>query len=296
VAAGVPLSPAPPPESEVQNAARHLSLSRSERPAGTLRIITWNVLFDPRDAGPRWNELFSLVVGEAPDVVCLQEVVPCFVRYLYSQSWASQYAMSDDGRGGSVAPDGELLLIGKWLMTDTCTLAFSSRDLPSDQGRKLAICQLGSFFAVGTAHFESMAGKAACRSEQVMIARSSFRHPTQLSILAGDFNCIDAEDDATMFALVDAGWTDAWDSAATKPGGDGSTYDPSKNRVAAVKGESVGRRLDRVFLKTSGGLSVCVQEAWLLGTQSMSQDGSSEQLWPSDHFGVAVDIAVQGMS
>ena len=74
-----------------------------------MRIVTWNVSFDPWASGPRWARLLQLVEVEAPDVVCFQEAVPCFVRYLCSQSWIAHYVLSDRGDGRSAAPDGEVL-------------------------------------------------------------------------------------------------------------------------------------------------------------------------------------------
>jgi len=46
----------------------------SERPMSHLRICTWNVWFSPHRAQERMAALFSELLNEAPDLICLQEV------------------------------------------------------------------------------------------------------------------------------------------------------------------------------------------------------------------------------
>jgi len=303
---GVPLEPAAPSLEAQAKAAEALTATRRRRAAEGrgARLVTWNVLFDPAGAGPRWEALLEEVAAAAPDVVCFQEAVPCFARLALAQAWAARYFASDGGDGRSVAPEGELVLVGRWLAEGTGKEpAFSHHALPSDQGRRLVVCELRPGVAVATAHFESLAGRSAVRREQLELAQRLLA-PYGAAALLGDFNCLEEADAESLAGLSRGGWADAWPSAQLREGADaeGLTYDPARNALAAAKKGAAGGRLDRAFLRglsatgeEASGDAVLVRRAWLLGAQPLAPSAGHAPagLWPSDHFGLGVDLAAE---
>lgn len=283
---GVIVNPVPPPFEAVA-AARH-ALPRCPREAVT--ILTWNVWFSHRWAGPRWEAILVQTGQLAPDIVCFQEATPAFVRNCSAQPWVrAGYATSDDdvGHGRSCAPEGELILVRIELQPH-----FSAHPLPaSRQGRHLVLAELREgALAVATAHFESMENCAEQRAEQFRFAaqRLEGTHQADRKALCGDFNLFSDADDAALTAALGPAWADTWPTAC--PDAKGWTVDPARNRNLAASSEKSSeaippRRFDRVYTK-----GLAPERAELIGCQPLPELPS---VWPSDHFGVLAEL--QGM-
>ena len=72
-----------------------------------LRVCTWNVWMEVSWAEERFDALVRTLLARAPDVICLQEVVPRFAASLRASSLvASQYTVSNN----DVGPYSVLLL------------------------------------------------------------------------------------------------------------------------------------------------------------------------------------------
>ncbi|WP_433172777.1 poly(A) polymerase [Actinoallomurus sp. CA-150999] len=257
-------------------------------PAGpaptSLRVLTWNTLWDRYDADRidtarrRPLLLESLEQADA-DVIALQEVEAGLLDLLLRSPWVrSGYTLGTDPAGPDVDETGLLLL---------------SR-LPV---REAGLHVLGPHKGVAAVTVESAAGPlvvAATHLTSDHAENGPARREAELArlaevlagvdgdvVLLGDFN-----DGGTGPAGV-LGVRDAW-TEIHGPADPAVTFDPATNPLAAVSSLS-GRasRLDRVFLR---GSALHATAARLRGDSPMTPDG----LFPSDHYGVAVDVAADG--
>ncbi|MEV0398800.1 poly(A) polymerase [Actinoallomurus sp. NPDC050550] len=252
-------------------------------PAG-LRVLTWNTLWDRYDADRidtarrRPLLLESLEQADA-DVIALQEVEAGLLDLLLRAPWIrSGYALGADPAGPDVDETGLLLL---------------SR-LPV---REAGLHVLGPHKGVAAVTVESAAGPvvvAATHLTSDHAENGPARREAELArlaevlagvdgdiVLLGDFN-----DGGTGLAGI-LGVRDAW-IEVHGPADPAVTFDPAANPLAAVSSLS-GRasRLDRVFLS---GSALRATAARLRGDSPMTPDG----LFPSDHYGVAADVAADG--
>ena len=89
-----------------QLAKRGKSLSWASPTTKELVITTWNVWFDPFARFTRWAALLEEVMMLAPDVACLQEVVPEFLAVLKASVFVAEHYITSDaglvaaGKGG----------------------------------------------------------------------------------------------------------------------------------------------------------------------------------------------------
>ncbi|HEX2313913.1 MAG TPA: poly(A) polymerase [Thermomonospora sp.] len=250
------------------------------RATGTLRVLTWNTLWDRYDgdriatARRRPLLLRALEAADA-DVIALQEVEAGLLAMLLRAPWVREaYTLGTDPASRDVDDSGLLLL---------------SR-LPV---REAARCVLGPHKAVAAITVEAAAGPVVVAVTHLTsdhteggAARRAAEHARLAELLAavdgdavvlGDFN---DGGDAPVRAL---GVRDAW-SEVHGPDDDTPTFDPGANPLAAVSSLS-GRasRLDRVLLHGSG---LRAARAALLGDTPATPDG----LFLSDHYGVLVDL------
>ncbi|MFJ3309972.1 poly(A) polymerase [Streptomyces sp. NPDC086549] len=252
----------------------------------TLRVLTWNTLWDRYDSDridtARRRPLLLTALEEADaDVIALQEVEPKLLAMLLAAPWVrAGYTVGTDPRGRHVDDTGLLLL---------------SRLPVREAGRH----ELGPHKAVTAVTVETASGPLVIANTHLSSDHSDngpARRQAELArlakglagvdaplILLGDFN--DGDDGpngpAAALGLRDA-WTQVHGPADRTP-----TFDPGVNPLAAVSSLS-GRvsRLDRILLRSPG---LRATEAALLG-DSPAPDG----LYISDHYGVAADVGVDG--
>lgn len=151
-----------------------------------LRIVTWNVWFAPVDVDRRMAALFHEALDAAPDVLCLQEVVPELAASIRaSEPLRSLYDISPNDVGAY----GCLLLARRELRA-----AFSEVPFPSSSmGRSLVLAEWfppfedGGTIAVATVHLESL-NQAKERARQLEIAKSALAGARRRVVLCGDFN------------------------------------------------------------------------------------------------------------
>ncbi|MGW1773401.1 poly(A) polymerase [Streptomyces sp. NPDC002104] len=258
------------------------SAPRSQPPS-TVRLLTWNTLWDrydaPRIATERRRPLLlaDLAAADA-DVIALQEVERDLLRMLLAESWIrAGYTVAADPGGRDVAESGLLVL---------------SR-LPV---REAGVHVLGPHKAVVAVTVDTAGGPlvvAATHLTSDHTERGGDRRGMELSrltdglagieaagvALLGDFNDgrSGAGGPAAVLGLRDA-WTEVHGSHDTTP-----TFDPIANPLAAV-GSLSGRaaRLDRILLRSP---QARVARAALRG-DSPSADG----LFISDHYGVEATL------
>ena len=100
-----------------------------KRPPTTLRVLTWNVWLSSTRLQERMAALFSELLRDAPDVACLQEVLPELAEAVRrSAALLRVYDVSTN----VVMPYGNLLLVRKSLRAFIREIK-----LPSTMGRKL---------------------------------------------------------------------------------------------------------------------------------------------------------------
>ncbi len=250
--------------------------------ASGLRVLTWNTLWDRYDSeridtARRRPLLLAALERADADVIALQEVEAGLLAPLLAADWVrAAYTLATDPAGRDVEESGLLLL---------------SR-LPV---REAARHVLGPHKAVTALTVESAAGPltlVAAHLSSDHSDRGPLRRAAELARLAeglaaveggllllGDLN-EDGDGPSRALGLLDT-WTEVHG-----PGDRTATFDPVANPLAAVSSLS-GRpgRLDRVLLRGGEGLR---PEAAVLHGDEPDPQG----LFPSDHFGVAVDLTV----
>ena len=275
---------------------------------GVLRIVTWNVWFSPRQAEERMAALFSQALATAPDVLCLQEVLPELAAAVRSHDALNRlYAVSPN----DVGVYGCLILARRSL-----GVAFSEVGLPTQQGRSLVFAHWtdGSVkTAVATVHLESLNNQPTRRAQLEVAA--SVLAPYPRAVLCGDFN-FDARqawgdwrrserprppplpahepgalappplppaEESTPAALENSvlhellpAFTDSWVALRAGSHEDYYTFDGAHNPHVNDEGERM--RYDRVMCK-----GLAPSQFALLGTPAQGT------VVPSDHYGVCVE-------
>jgi endonuclease/exonuclease/phosphatase family metal-dependent hydrolase/uncharacterized protein (UPF0248 family) len=242
--------------------ARTVSGKAAGMPGPTLRVLTWNTLWDRYDsdlidtAGRRPLLLAELARADA-DVIALQEVEP----ELYDMLALEGYAISD---GTDVAAHGLVLL------SRLPVLEAGHHVLSPHKGVAAVVVRTAAGpVAVLATHLTSDhhpygAARRVDELSKIVVGLADIACPV---VLMGDFNGGPIE----RLALVDA-----WSAVR---GDETPTFDPSANPLAAVS-SLTGRasRLDRVLVR-----GVRPVAATLLGTVAP---------FVSDHYGVAVSLEV----
>jgi endonuclease/exonuclease/phosphatase family metal-dependent hydrolase len=240
-----------------------------------LRIVTWNVWFGDLERALRRRALFEALDAAAPDIVCLQEVTPAFMR--------GPELAELPGRGWSV---GELSnnYYDTLILTRPRVVANERLALPSEMGRNLSLVRLATDppLTVATVHLESTREMTPARVRQLELITARLADETCV-VLVGDLNFPDG---ARPEAAVLAGWRDAWPTC--RPDEPGYTVDAEVNEMRALlKPNKKRARLDRAYLHGAGWRFAGAE---LLGTKCLPGDPLT---FVSDHFGLQVDLVAE---
>jgi len=281
-----------------------------------LRVATLNVW---NRSGP-WPERLRLIRGELealrPDVLGLQEVMR-LVRPGTTEPRAPELDQAAEIAAGfgyeiAYAPAsdyGNGLVMGNAILSRFPIFETRTHKLPDEgtgERRTLLYALVGSTWGrlpVFVTHFNWRFDHGYVRLKQAafVAARVEEHAPTQAGflppILLGDFN---AEPDADEIRFLrglsvqqgkSVHFADAW-----VYGGDGSlgaTYDPRNDY--ARRNREPARRIDYVFVRGPDaelrGEPLSAKVAF-----AGSEAGPDGPLWPSDHFGVYAEIAVEPRS
>lgn len=250
----------------------------------TIRLLSYNVRYATLDTGEenwqrRRDGVASVIRFHDPDIVCLQEVwqgqLPDLRERLPAYEWVT-----------SRSDNGEHTPIGyrRGRFSVAASSSFSLSETPADidaydwdsaipRVTTQATFEAGPDdrrFTVVCTHFDHQSERARRESADLLADRFDDRtHPT---LLAGDFNCTPTEQPYEI--LVDAGFSDARE-AAVDPHGPPMTFNDFEEPQA-------GKRIDHVF---ADGVSI---ERFGVLTDL---DGRAR--YPSDHFPVVVDVALE---
>lgn len=245
----------------------------------SLRIVTWNVLFDDHIEDPellsqvRAPHIVKELCAAEPDVVALQEVTPAILEELYGQ-WPQPF--------WSVKLESDLAVLSRHRITHAQSVILG----PSKRSLIVELAVHGRRIALANVHLtsdragEAQVNKKDTRAVQAKTVRAALATLARTDdvIICGDFNEPNASGEEAAVACME-GLTDAW----VKVNGEadpGYTYDPTKNHLADLQSlVKFPRRLDRLF---AGAL-------WRPAQASLVGCGGNA----SDHYGVLVDLVAE---
>ncbi|WP_406515310.1 RNA repair domain-containing protein [Streptomyces sp. NBC_00873] len=253
---------------------------RAAGPAGRLRVLTWNTLWDRYDAdrigtAVRRPLLMTALREADADVVALQEVEPSLLTLLLQEPWVREtYTLGTEPASRDVDECG-VLLVSRLPVREAGHHALG----PHKAVVALVVETGAGPVTVAATHLSSNHSENGAQRRDAELARIAEGLATLDGdlVLMGDFN------DGTEAPGTVLGMRDAW-SEAHGPDDATPTFDPRVNPLAAVSSLS-GRasRLDRVLLRAEG---LRVRRAELRGDVS-----TAEGLYISDHYGLLAELA-----
>ncbi len=249
-----------------------------------MRLVSWNIDgLEPSHRGLRLEAVCRALMAlhPLPDVMMMQEVIGPYCKPLQELLGRLGY------RGFPTSAPREVgYFCMLWVRTEIFSIE-ACRVEPfagSGMGRALLWAKLrrdGVDLWVRTSHFESLGAGAAERKRQASEVFSRLRSFEGPAIFAGDTNLRDREFDAFAQRPEDA-WAQCGSSDATR-----YTWDLVRNQNKKVSYRPIPRkRYDRVFLNGHDGWRAV--HFSLLGEEPFVHNAQS--VWPSDHFGVLVDL------
>jgi endonuclease/exonuclease/phosphatase family metal-dependent hydrolase/uncharacterized protein (UPF0248 family) len=251
--------------------------------AGSLRVLTWNTLWDRYDSdriatAVRRPLLIDALREADADVIALQEVEPELLVMLLRTPWVRDaYTVATDPGGRDVDECG-LLLLSRLPVREAGHHALG----PHKAVTAIVVESGGGPVTVAATHLTSDHSEDGATRRNAELARiaEGLAGIDGDVVLMGDFN------DGTDAPQTTLGTRDAW-SDAHGHGDTTPTFDPGANPLAAVS-SLTGRvsRLDRVLLRSDG---LRVDSAVLRGDVP-----TPEGLHISDHYGVEVALSPAG--
>jgi tyrosyl-DNA phosphodiesterase 2 len=236
-----------------------------------LRILTWNVWFGRHEFVERTKALLREIAQRRPEVVALQEVTP------------ELRAVLDGGIAGYELHGGDSPFgYDVMLMTRTPVRGVESVALPSAMGRRMLVVELEVGPTIATVHLESTAPCVAERVAQLRLIGPWLAGKSADTCLAGDMNFDDFA--ATESDVLDESFVDVW--PLLRPGERGYTVDSVVNTMRADLRGKVQKRIDRVFVRSERWRARSIA---LVGTAPID-DYTDPNTFPSDHFGLAVEL------
>lgn len=258
----------------------------SPSPVGSIRVLTWNTLWDRYDSdhvrtAERRPLLLAALAESDADVIALQEVERELLAMLLNAPWVREsYTVSSDPRGRDVDDNG-LLLLSRLPVREAGHHVLG----PHKAVTALTVETAAGPLVVAGTHLSSdhsKDGPARRRGELASLAEGLSGVDADV-ILLGDFNdgVGGGEGPAAALGLRDA-WSEVYGSEDRTP-----TFDPVTNPLAAVASLS-GRaaRLDRVLVRGS---------AVVAGAALRGDTPDARGLYISDHYGVEAEVNLVGV-
>lgn len=254
----------------------------TSRQMSSISVLTWNVWFDNFKREERYNEILNLCSTIGPDVVCLQEVTPFFIRMLKEHELCRLYDVSDhDLTGSTVGSYGVLSLCRRDLKG-----TFQFHELHTEMDRKLLTTSFSTphgTVGVGNVHLESLNTRITRRIQlqQCRPILDRFR----VSLLCGDFN-FDSDRNYTLddkplennaLAEVYPNYKDVWLELHTP--GSGKTFDTDVNLMLGQRNEHM--RYDRIILRNQP-IPIPTMASKLLGTPAQSEEPALPTYVPTE--------------
>lgn len=245
------------------------------------KVMSYNVWFDPTDREERLEALISVIGDHAPDVVCLQEVIPDVYRQL-SQTLGDTYAF--------VFPARIEVAYGCCILSRHPIVEGTEIEFPeSRMGRRVTAVVIdtgdnnGERIVVATSHFESefkrinpVKTTQYIQARQVLDKLYGTHGPV---VLCADTNILRHEE--KYWLTADPLWSDAWRVCGADPESE-YTYDTKTNinLMARDIQKEIRSRIDRIVYR---GASLTATDFTLV-------KGRIEKGEPSDHFGILATL------
>lgn len=240
-----------------------------------VKVMTYNLWFDDHRRAERIRDIIVIINKEAPDVVCLQEVIPetlqvlrdSLTNYLFTKKSLSQFYDT-------------VILIKK----EHEIIGGKIHQLPESIMRRnlelvLLTLSTGDVWVVGNFHLESIFGQQSNATE---IKRNQFKFSldkaNELANLSGAKHVAIMGDTNLGFREYykhNSQWNDCWEVAG-KP--KDHTYTNDGKRNDNLK-HNYRNRMDRIIIDSN--TTVVAASFRLIGT---------DQPNPSDHFGIVVEL------
>jgi endonuclease/exonuclease/phosphatase family metal-dependent hydrolase len=237
----------------------------------SLRLVTWNVWYDPWKQRERWASLWALLDELDPDLICLQEVL---AKHLDGPQLRARRArgfwISDARTSGH-----DVLMVSRMIPR-----AHRRHPLPSTKQPELLVASFDTDppLTVATVHLESSESGQDARVVQLEQVVEQLAADPDVA-LVGDMNFPPGE----PAEAVVADWRDPW--LQVHPDDPGYTVDSTDNPMRSVHRPTQKRvRIDRVFVRGGGWEAVAIQR---LGTTCVDGDPAT---FISDHFGLLVEL------
>jgi endonuclease/exonuclease/phosphatase family metal-dependent hydrolase len=265
----------------------------------SLKCVTYNVWFDSLAREVRYKAILDIARSHDPDFICLQEVVPSFLKIMCDIDWVKdEYVLTDASTAGNtVIPYGVLIMVHKRVYTqyaqDPTKVELTLHKLPTHMSRSALLCSYTSKnnekIAVATVHLESLSSRQLRKEQMEIIHR--ILASSNVALFMGDFN-FDSErnwadednseiEDIYMRELFKE-YQDTWRELKYKENDMGKTFDTTRNAMIGNQRPEI-MRYDRILFK--GGNSWQASEIELLGVEVI-EDEHGTPIVPSDHFGL----------
>jgi len=234
----------------------------------SLKIMTWNVDSLSRQFSKRYNKITEIVTEENPDIIAFQEANIIFSKELkkpeYREYYKSDYC-------------GALKTLSKYpIIHQECYVGITL------QFRPVLIVDVlvnHSNIRIVNVHLDSFRYSQKIRMKQLKKLNEKILGYKNI-IYMGDFNFTDQDKEVT---IIDSSLKDVW--RYLYPNTDGYTWNMYSNYMALENSYSsdTTSRLDRVFMR--GDFSY--NKIYTVGKEHIEAG-----LWPSDHFGLVVEVGL----
>jgi tyrosyl-DNA phosphodiesterase 2 len=276
-----------------------------------LRVLTWNVWFQPVKMRERIEAIGKIIKENDPHIIFLQEVTPEIMEVTFKSEWFKK-------RGYKCAQNILGLLQLPYFVLVISKLQFRKPGLTHDfinssMGRSLRLEYLkykDITITAASTHLESPVGpwvqggredmfspqrKAQLRQSFEVIGEKCLKG--DFCIFGGDMNWNDVLKRKRNDGLLPlpSGWKDCWLEDPTHKGDPGYTYDAKSN--AMLLGY-LKNRLDRIFWK---GESFSLNRVEMIGKEAipgvmyLKKTKSTEKMLPvlpSDHYGLLAHFTI----
>ncbi len=283
--------------------SRRAPASLAHSKSDVLKLVSYNVWFSEKNWKNRAHTLLDIVEEQSADIICFQEVTQDFLDELLLSKWVRASYSVTDARGTTVFPYGVLMLVRSAVAITRARL----HTLPSNMGRRFLLCELiwcGLPLAVGTVHLESMDNASVREAQLCRIFDVSASIPRL--ILAGDFNFhAGMPENRLVLAFAADSWAAAGAASSCRQGAliDRVVHRSLVSDLAPASARLLGTDpvvpppTDRAAAGTTASslqpLASAAAVSVAMGGDWSSRWACPEELYPSDHDGVAIEFRLQ---
>lgn len=253
-----------------------------------LKIITYNVWFDPFAKEIRNQNLLHIIKDNKPDVACFQEVTFDFFDIIKKNNELLKYydfSLDPLANTQTVANYlgshnyGVLMLVKKELKAHFTLYKFNNSKM---ERRILAakITKNEREILLSTTHLESLLGNSAVRASQLLDINNLHANASE-AIFTGDLNLSTTDNNNGLLEKKLPNFTDTW--KLLHPNLPGHTFDGTINKMI---GGASRMRYDRVLFKSQQ--NILAKSIEIIGNKIIGyhENNVARPIFPSDHYGL----------